>query len=119
MADSYKKMAHLDFALELSLEIAKAITSREVFRSQTQILVHIFYNKSPATVLKRCNSLARLCNRWTDVGIGFPCREDAMYMYICREGDAGCFPSRLASLLESISFQDMSLESLNLNLVSR
>ena len=43
-----------------SSPVVYEIQSRDSFKEQTQILVDIFFNKSASTLLKRCNSLARL-----------------------------------------------------------
>ena len=64
---------------ETSASAILEIQSREGFRSQAQILVDLFYNKSPSTLLKRCNSLGRLVNCLNLKGKVFPCQEYELY----------------------------------------
>ena len=86
------------------LDIVKAVGEGPDFRSQAQIIVDIFYNKSPSTLLKRANSLGRLCNYLAVKQAFFPCSESELHIYMVGERDQNCPPSRLAALLEAISF---------------
>ena len=54
--------------------VVETILSKPSFTERAQIVVDIFYNKSPATLLKRCNSLGRLCNAMSRDSQVFPCR---------------------------------------------
>ena len=85
------------------LNIAQAIHQRSGFRAQAQIKVDIFYNKAPATLLKRGNSLARFANKLQHDRVSFPWSESYLYGYMCAERKEGCSSSRLVSLLEPLS----------------
>ena len=89
---------------ETSASAILEIQSREGFRSQAQILVDLFYNKSPSTLLKRCNSLGRLVNYLNLTGKVFPCQECELYDYLCQERDLGAPSSRLVSLMQALTF---------------
>ena len=89
---------------ETSASAIIEIQSREGFRSQAQILVDLFYNKSPSTLLKRCNSLGRLVNNLKLKGKAFPCFESELYDYLCQERDLGAPSSRLVSLMQALTF---------------
>ena len=89
---------------ETSASAILEIQSREGFRSQAQILIDLFYNKSPSTLLKRCNSLGRLVNCMNLKGKVFPCQECELYDYLCQERDLGAPSSRLVSLMQALTF---------------
>ena len=80
------------------------IQSKPDFRAQCQIIVDILHNKAPSTLLKRCNSISRLVNDLQKNQIDFPCTENDLYEYMCKQRDAGAPHSRMKSLLESVTF---------------
>ena len=61
--------------------LLEALHSKTSFVERAQILVDVFYNKAPQTLLKRVNSLARLCSTLQAQGIGFPCTEEQFYFF--------------------------------------
>ena len=71
---------------------------------QLQILVDIFYNKAPSTLMKRVRSLSRVTNYFLDRGMSFPCTEEQMYSFLCSERDSGAAASRMKSTLEACVF---------------
>ena len=80
------------------------IQGKTDFKSQCQIIVDVLHNKSPATLLKRCNSISRLVNDLHRLGLQFPCSEEELYDHLCRQRADGAPASRLKSLLEAITF---------------
>lgn len=84
--------------------LIQEIHSRKTFREQSQILVDLFFNKSPSTLLKRCNSLARLTNHLAASDETFPCSESQLYLFLCSERDNGAPSSRLSSLMQALTF---------------
>ena len=84
--------------------IVEELISRDSFKSQAQILVDVFFNKAPATLLKRCNSLGRLCNFLKDDNKLFPCNESTLYQFLSYEKSKGSPASRLKGVLEALTF---------------
>ena len=60
------------------VRIVAELLRKEEFKSQAQILVDIFFNKALSTLLKQCNSLARLVNHLNKAGGCFPCTEQEL-----------------------------------------
>ena len=87
-----------------SSPVVYEIQSRDSFKEQAQILVDIFFNKSASTLLKRCNSLARLTTFLRNAELTFPCDESQLYMFLCNERDQGAPASRLTSLMQAVTF---------------
>ena len=96
--------------------LLQEIHSRSNFKEQSQILFDLFFNKSPSTLLKRCNSLARLTNHLLASDVTFPCNESQLYMFLCFERDHGAPSSRLTSLMQALTFcrHVLGLEELGL-----
>ena len=63
-----------------------------------------FFNKAPSTLLKRCNSLARLVNHLNKAGGCCPFTEQDLYEFLRFEKSGGAPASRLKALLESLNF---------------
>lgn len=84
--------------------IIVTVHGKELFKDQCQIIVDVLHNKSPATLLKRCNSLSRLVNWLNQNGSSFPCNEEELYAYMCLQRDNSVPVSRLKSLLEAVAF---------------
>ena len=84
--------------------IVGLVKQKTDFKSQCQIVVDVLHNKAPATLLKRCNSISRLVNDLHRHGCKFPCTEDELYEYLCRQRESGAPCSRLKSLLEAVTF---------------
>ena len=82
----------------------KMLQSKSDFRGQCQILVDILHHKSPATLLKRSNSLSRLVNDLHAHNQEFPCSESELYDHLCRQRSEGAPSSRLKALLEAVTF---------------
>ena len=101
--------------------IVKHLLSKQDFSTRAQILMDVFYNKSPSTLVKRCNSLARLVNHMNSEDVHFPCSEEYLYRYLCTERENGVKSSRLKALIEALTFcrHVLGLESLEGCLVSR
>ena len=64
----------------------------------------VFYNKAPQTILKRCNSLAKLCAFFHQHDVTFPCSEDQFYDLLRCEVDAKAPSSRLKAYFEALVF---------------
>ena len=87
-----------------SVQIVEQIFSREGFSAQAQVLVDIFHNRAPATIMKRCRSMSRLTNYFIDRGRTFPCDESQFYEFMCVERENGAPPSRLKGFIEAVTF---------------
>ena len=62
--------------------LLEALHSKSSFVERAQILVDVFYNKAPQTLLKRVNSLAKMCSTLQAQGISFPCTEEQFYFFL-------------------------------------
>ena len=74
------------------------------FTEKAQILVDVFYNKAPQTLMKRVNSLSKLCNSLAVKGLSFPCTEDEFYQFLKSESESGAPSSRLKACFEAVVF---------------
>ena len=80
------------------------LQARTSFTEKAQILVDVFFNKAPQTLVKRVNSLSRLCNSLSKVGLKFPCDEEEFYKYLKSESQKGAPSSRLKACFEAVVF---------------
>lgn len=87
-----------------TVKIVECLNIEENFKCRAQILVDIFYNKAPATLMKRCRSLCRMTNYFIDRGMTYPCNESQCYMYFTVERSNGAPPSRLKGCFEAMVF---------------
>ena len=87
-----------------NIPLAAAIQNKAHFQDKAQILVDVFYNKAPQTILKRCNSLAKLCAFFHQHDVTFPCSEDQFYDLLRCEVDAKAPSSRLKAYFEALVF---------------
>ena len=87
-----------------SVQIVEQIFSRDGFTAQAQVLVDIFHNRAPATIMKRCRSMSRVTNYFIDRGRTFPCDEPQFYEFMCVERESGAPPSRLKGFIEAVTF---------------
>ena len=86
------------------VKIVDQIFTLDGFQAQAQVLVDIFFNRAPSTILKRCRSMSRMTNYFVDRGRKFPCGEPHVYEFMCVERDGGAPPSRLKGYLEAMTF---------------
>ena len=86
------------------IPLASAIQAVETFQEKAQILVDVFYNKAPQTILKRVNSMAKLCGLLKQQGFGFPCKEEQFYSFLRTEIAGKAPSSRLKSYFEALVF---------------
>ena len=84
--------------------LASALKSKTSFTEKAQIVVDVFFNKAPQTLIKRVNSLAKLTNELGASGIYFPCNEDEFYQFLRSEVDSKCSASRLKAYFEAVVF---------------
>lgn len=84
--------------------LLQSLHNRSTFTDKAQILVDVFYNKAPQTLLKRANSLNSLCGALRTVGSGFPCSEEAFYNFLKTEPNKQAPPSRLKAYFEAVVF---------------
>ena len=64
-----------------SSNLIAALHNCTTFKEKAQILVDVFYNKFPQTLMKRVNSLQKLCTALREDGIRFPCGEEPFYNF--------------------------------------
>ena len=86
------------------VQVVSQIFGREGFKEQAQVLVDIFYNKAPSTILKRCRSMSKMTNYFVDRGRQFPCGEPDIYEFLCVERSNGAPSSRLKGYIEALTF---------------
>ena len=77
-------VALTDTWLPDSSNLITALHNCKTFKEKAQILVDVFYNKSPQTLMKRVNSLQRLCTALQEDGITVPCSEEQFYNFLNR-----------------------------------
>ena len=101
--------------------LLEALHSKSSFVERAQILVDVFYNKAPQTLLKRVNSLAKMCSTLQAQGIQFPCTEEQFYFFLKHETELKAPASRLKAFFESIVFSRhvLGVESLQAIVTSR
>ena len=97
-------VALTDTWLPESSTLIAALHNCKTFKEKAQILVDVFYNKSPQTLMKRVNSLQRLCTALQEDGIRFPCSEEQFYNFLKQETVMGAPSSRLKSFFEALVF---------------
>ena len=84
--------------------LLQAIQSKRTFSEKAQILVDVFYNKAPQTLIKRANSLGCVCGALQADGISFPCSEDEFYTCLKKQAGSGAPASRLKAIFEAVVF---------------
>lgn len=85
-------------------ELVRIIQECGSFKEKAQVLVDVFFNKSPQTLLKRVNSLARLTNDLMSKEQTFPCSETDFYAFLKKESGNGALSSRLKAVFEALVF---------------
>ena len=101
--------------------LTTAIQNKESFVEKAQIMVDVFYNKAPQTLMKRVNSLAKLCHSLHGLGVRFPCNEEEFYLFLKGEASRKAPASRLKAFFESLVFcrHVLGIESLQQVVCSR
>ena len=84
--------------------LVTALHNCSTFKEKAQILVDVFYNKVPQTLMKRVNSLQKLCNALKEDKVLFPCNEEQFYHFLKQESARGAPASRLKSMFEALVF---------------
>ena len=74
------------------------------FREQSQVLVDVFFNKAPSTLLKRCYGMTKIRSFLKLKAVCFPCDEQNIYDFMCHQRNEGAPSSRLKSCFESLVF---------------
>ncbi len=77
-----RRWVHLLEVWDGEVKIVSCLSECSTFKEKAQILVDIFYNKAPSTLMKRCRGLARITNYFVDHGMSFPCSEDHFYSFL-------------------------------------
>lgn len=99
MGESRKTMALTILKWNPGEHIVKVVFEKP----SLQVLVDLFHNKAPSTLIKRSNSLTRMVLKLESRGVRFPISEAEFYLYL-DERDAGAPATRLMSLLQSMTF---------------
>ncbi len=99
-----RRWVHLLEVWDGEVKIVSCLSECGRFKERAQILVDIFYNKAPSTLMKRCRGLARITNYFVDRGMAFPCSEDQFYCYLNVERNNNSPPSRLKGVFEALVF---------------
>ncbi len=99
-----RRWVHLLEAWDGEVKIVSCLSECGTFKEKAQILVDIFYNKAPSTLMKRCCGLARITNYFVDRGMSFPCSEDHFYSFLNVERKNNAPPSRLKGIFEALVF---------------
>lgn len=84
--------------------LIRALQEKASFTEKAQILVDVFFNKAPQTLMKRVNSLSKLCSNLADNDLKFPCSEDEFYSFLKAESQKGAPASRLKACFEPVVF---------------
>ena len=88
----------------VNVKVVEQMVMQDGFQAQAQLLVDIFYNRAPSTIMKRCRSMARITNYFVDRGRKFPCNESQIYEFMCVERENGAPSSRLNGYIEAMTF---------------
>ncbi len=105
-----RRWVHLLEVWDGEVKIVSCLSKCGTFKERAQILVDIFYNKAPSTLMKRCRGLARITNYFIDRGMSFPCSEDHFYSFLNVERNNNAPPSRLKGIFEALVFARHVLE---------
>ena len=70
-----------------TVDIVLALQCRPTKQEQLQIVVDIFFNRAPSTLMKRVRSLAAVTNYFLDRGRSLLRTEEQMYEFFCAERD--------------------------------
>ena len=89
--------------------LVQALQGKESFTEKAQILVDVFFNKAPQTLMKRVNSMSKVCGQLASQGIGFPCTETEFYEFLKEEARKGAPASRLKAFFEAVVFSRHTL----------
>ena len=84
--------------------LIQTVLKGETFREQSRVLVDVFFNKAPSTLLKRCSGVNRITCELKKRGISFPCAESDFYDFMCRQRAEGAPASRMKACFESLVF---------------
>ena len=75
-----------------------------MFRSFFLELGDVFRIKAPRTLLKRANSIRKLCVYLGELGLYFPCSEALLYTFVCDLRSHGFPASWATGVLEAVAF---------------
>ena len=84
--------------------VVQSVLNGANFREQSQVLVDVFFNKAPSTLLKRCYGMTKICSFLKLKAVPFPCDEQNIYEFMCHQRNEGAPSSRLKSCFESLVF---------------
>lgn len=87
-----------------SVHFVQMLVECDSINSQIIMLGDVFKNKAPSTLMKRANSLKKLCCYLGELGLYFPCSETFLYKYLCELRDLGLPASRGKGVLEAVAF---------------
>ena len=99
-----RRWVHLLEVWDGEVKIVSCLSECGSFKEKAQIIVDIFYNKAPSTLMKRCRGLARITNYFVDRGMSLPCSEDHFYSFLNVERNNNAPPSRLKGIFEALVF---------------
>ena len=85
-------------------QLLVAVQGQLTFKGKAQIMVDVFFNKAPQTLIKRINSASKLCGALTEQGSSFPCSETEFYEFLKFESQRGAPSARLKAFFEAIVF---------------
>ena len=69
-----------------------------------KMIKHLLWNKSPATLVKRANSMSRFVEYLKEQNIAFPGSESTFYDFLVAQQTKGVKASRLQGVLEAVRF---------------
>lgn len=84
--------------------VVRALQDQSTFKEKAQILVDVFFNKAPQTLMKRVNSLSKLCSCLQEQGLSSPCSEADFYLVLKSESQKGAVTTRLKACFEAVVF---------------
>ena len=101
--------------------LIQSLQAQKSLSGKAQILVDVFFNKAPQTLMKRVNSLSRVCTGVSMLGHSFPCNEEVFYQFMKAESSHGAPASRLKACFEAVVFARhvLGMESLQQLISSR
>eukprot|EP00438_Fugacium_kawagutii_P023003 Skav205111 [mRNA] locus=scaffold1864:7135:8145:+ [translate_table: standard] len=87
-----------------SVAFVDTLLGCDSINSQLILLGDVFRNKAPSTLIKRANSIKKLCTYLGELGLYFPCSESMLYTFLCELRDSGFPASRAKGVLEAVAF---------------
>ena len=115
MQVALKRWLDASLTMPQSVGLKKLLSETTGVQNQLRLVRNLLWRKSPATLLKRINSLNRYLTFLGEHCIEFPGAESDLYFFLTCQQDVGVPSTRLQAILESLRFVQHVLDVPELN----